>query len=66
MTSLNCSNYTVSMAMSGLATILARPAAICVLAIGFAALAGVALAGWVDQGPGIFMALVETGMAWCF
>jgi len=28
--------------------------------------AGLAFAGWMDHAPGIFMALVEQGMAWCF
>ena len=32
----------------------------------FAAATGLAFAAWIDQGAGIFMAMVETGIAWCF
>lgn len=32
----------------------------------FAAVSGVAFAAWADQGAGIFMAMVEFGLAWCF
>ena len=32
----------------------------------FAAATGLAFAAWLDHGAGIFMALVETGLAWCF
>jgi hypothetical protein len=31
-----------------------------------AAATGVAFASWMDHGPGIFLALVESGLAWCF
>jgi hypothetical protein len=39
------------------------------LALGVAALAaatGAAFAAWADNGAGIFMAMVESGLAWCF
>ena len=39
------------------------------LALGVAALAaatGLAFAAWIDNGAGIFMAMVESGLAWCF
>jgi hypothetical protein len=52
--------------MSGYLNSIARPAAIAVSALVFAAFAGYAFAGWVDHAPGIFMALVESGLAWCF
>ncbi len=32
----------------------------------FAAASGAAFAAWVETGPGIFMALIESGLAWCF
>lgn len=32
----------------------------------FAATTGVAFAAWVEQGPAIFMAMVDAGLAWCF
>jgi len=31
-----------------------------------AAATGLAFAGWLEHAPGIFMAMVESGMAWCF
>jgi hypothetical protein len=31
-----------------------------------AALAGAVFAMWVDNGPRLFMALAESGLAWCF
>jgi hypothetical protein len=31
-----------------------------------AAATGVAFAGWMEHGPGIFMATIEAGIAWCF
>lgn len=37
--------------------------------LGVAALAaatGLAFASWLDQGAGIFMAMVDTGLSWCF
>jgi hypothetical protein len=27
---------------------------------------GLSFALWMDKGPAIFMALVESGMSWCF
>jgi hypothetical protein len=37
--------------------------------LGFALLAaatGLAFAAWLDQGAGIFMAMIDAGLAWCF
>ena len=34
--------------------------------LAFAAATGVAFAAWVDNGAGMLMAMVETGLAWCF
>jgi hypothetical protein len=31
-----------------------------------AAATGLAFASWIDKGAGIFMATVESGLAWCF
>ena len=31
-----------------------------------AAASGLAFAGWIEHGPGIFMATIEAGLAWCF
>jgi len=31
-----------------------------------AAATGAAFAAWVDNGAGIFMTMVESGLAWCF
>ncbi len=31
-----------------------------------AALSGAAFAMWIRHGAGIFMALVESGLAWCY
>ena len=39
------------------------------IALGVAVLAaatGLAFASWMDKGAGIFMAMVESGLAWCF
>ena len=39
------------------------------IALGVAVLAaatGLAFASWIDKGAGIFMAMVEAGLAWCF
>lgn len=39
------------------------------IALGVALLAaatGLAFASWADKGAAIFMATVETGLAWCF
>ncbi|MGI6856727.1 hypothetical protein [Mesorhizobium sp. 1B3] len=43
--------------------------ALAKLALGLAVLAaasGIAFASWVDKGAAIFMAMAETGLAWCF
>lgn len=45
---------------------LARPLVLVLASLAFAAAAGVAFAGWVEHAPGIFLALVEAGLAWCF
>jgi hypothetical protein len=34
--------------------------------LALAAATGLAFAGWMAHAPGIFMALVESGLAWCF
>lgn len=31
-----------------------------------AAVTGIAFASWVDKGAAIFMAMAESGLAWCF
>jgi hypothetical protein len=44
-------------------------ATVAKVAIGVVALAaatGLAFASWLDKGAAIFMATVETGLAWCF
>ena len=44
-----------------------RRAATVVLGVGvFAAATGLAFAGWMDHGAGIFLAMAESGLAWCF
>lgn len=43
--------------------------ALAKVALGLAVLAaasGIAFASWIDNGAAIFMAMAETGMAWCF
>lgn len=40
-----------------------------ILAVGAVLLSGatgLAFAGWMDSGARIFMAMAETGLAWCF
>jgi hypothetical protein len=37
-----------------------------VAAIALAAATGVAFASWVEHGPGIFMAMIDSGLSWCF
>ena len=32
----------------------------------FAAVSGVAFAGWLDHGAAIFLSMAETGLSWCF
>ena len=40
---------------------------VCALAASLAAAAvGLALAGWMRHGAGIFLAMAETGLSWCF
>ncbi|WP_164491895.1 MULTISPECIES: hypothetical protein [unclassified Rhizobium] len=42
-------------------TLIATVAAGCVLL-----LAGAAFAGWIVQGPEMFLAMAENGLSWCF
>jgi hypothetical protein len=35
-------------------------------ALSLSALTGVAFASWLDEGPEMFMALAQSGLAWCF
>ena len=35
-------------------------------AVILSAATGIAFAGWLDQGAGIFLAMAESGLAWCF
>ena len=50
--------------------IMARPtrniARIAIAAAAIAAATGAAFAAWIDHGAGIFMAMAESGLAWCF
>lgn len=41
-------------------------ARIAIAAAALAAASGAAFAAWMDHGPGIFMTMVESGLAWCF
>ena len=41
-------------------------ARIAIAAAVLAAATGAAFAAWVDHGAGIFMTMVESGLAWCF
>ena len=34
--------------------------------VALAAVSGLAFASWLEQGPAIFMAMIDTGLAWCF
>ena len=34
--------------------------------LALAGMTGVAFAGWLDHAPGIFLSMVESGLAWCF
>ena len=34
--------------------------------LGLAGVTGIAFAGWVEHGAGIFMAMAEGGLSWCF
>jgi hypothetical protein len=42
-----------------------KAVALAAATFALAALAGLGFAGWVSQGGGIFMALIESGLAWC-
>ena len=35
-------------------------------AVVLSAATGLAFAGWVEHGAGMFMSLAETGLSWCF
>jgi isocitrate dehydrogenase len=52
--------------MSAFSHSVSRPVALAVAAVLLAATMGLAFAGWLEHAPGIFMALVESGLAWCF
>lgn len=41
-------------------------ARLALAAVVLAAATGLAFAGWIEHGAGIFMATVEAGLAWCF
>ena len=43
-----------------------RPLSIALAAVALSAATGLAFAGWIEHTPGIFVTLVEQGMAWCF
>lgn len=36
------------------------------LLLALAGMTGIAFAGWLEHAPGIFMSMVESGLAWCF
>lgn len=57
---------TLSRAMFGSGSSLARPLVPALASLAFAAATGVAFAGRVEHAPDIFPALVEAGFAWCF
>lgn len=42
-----------------------KAVALAAATFALAALVGLSFAGWVSQGGGIFMALIESGLAWC-
>jgi hypothetical protein len=42
-----------------------KAVALAAATFALAALVGLGFAGWVSQGGGIFMALIESGLAWC-
>lgn len=53
--------------MKPLASISIATAAKAALGVALlAAATGAAFAAWVDNGPGIFLSLVESGLSWCF
>lgn len=35
-------------------------------ALALVGLTGLAFAGWIEHGAGIFMAMAEAGLSWCF
>jgi hypothetical protein len=39
---------------------------VAIAGMAIAAATGAAFAAWVDQGAGIFLTMVESGLAWCF
>ncbi|MCC0039417.1 MAG: hypothetical protein H6893_10635 [Brucellaceae bacterium] len=43
-----------------------KPVLVGTITLAFAAATGIAFATWMQHGAGIFMALVESGLAWCF
>ncbi|MEO3385529.1 hypothetical protein [Mesorhizobium sp. CAU 1741] len=43
-----------------------RPLSIVLGALVLSGATGLAFAGWVEHSPGIFVTMVEQGMAWCF
>ena len=54
-------------AMKQLSSMPVSSAAKIVLGVAaLAAVTGLAFASWIDKGAGIFMAMVESGLAWCF
>ncbi len=52
--------------MYGSRSSLARPAALAFATLALAGTAGLAFAGWLEQGPELFLVLAEQGLAWCF
>ncbi|MER2536267.1 MAG: hypothetical protein ABTQ31_14015 [Rhizobiaceae bacterium] len=44
----------------------ARLAAIALACLALTVLTGAAFAGWLNHGAGIFLAMAETGLSWCF
>jgi hypothetical protein len=46
-------------------TTLPHGAKLAIGIVGLAAATGVAFAAWANSGAGIFLALVESGLAWC-
>lgn len=40
--------------------------ALALAAVALSAAAGFAFAGWMEHGAGMFMALSESGLSWCF
>lgn len=54
------------MAMSASLRPFAGPILLALSAVALSGVVGLAFAGWMEHAPGIFLALVEQGMAWCF